>query len=264
MHVLGSGLLLIASFGFGHSQDAKQTIATVVAREEVFADQKGQYVYFSEERSDRTGGHLWLERVAETKWGKVKYLLAEDGHPLTGARLAAEKARLARAAADPELFKLEDAARATEEAHAKQLLLVLGKAYLFDPAYPEGDTLRIPFRPNPDFSPSGMEERVLHGMSGVVMLDAKTLRLKGIEGRLAQDVSIGFGLATIRAGSNFSTLRGQASGDDWKMQTQHSDFFGRALLLKALARKQDAKHWGFQQISDATTVAEAVKLVETP
>jgi len=248
----------------GYAQDAKQTIEAVVAREESFADQKGSYVYFSEERSDRTGGHLWLERVAETKWGRVKYLLAEDGVPLTGARLAAEKQRLARAAADPELFKLEDAARATEESHAKQLLLVLGKAFLFDAASVEGDTLRIPFRPNPGFSPSGTEERVLHGMSGVVMLDAKTQRLRGIEGRLAQDVSIGFGLATIRAGSNFSTLRGQAAGDDWKMETQHSDIFGRALLLKALARKQDAKHWGFKQIPDGTTVAEAVRLVESP
>jgi hypothetical protein len=33
-------------------------------------------MYLSEEQSERTGGHLWTERVVETPMGKILLLLA--------------------------------------------------------------------------------------------------------------------------------------------------------------------------------------------
>ncbi len=257
--------LTLASLATGAAwaqQDAKAMIAALVQHEQEAAEHRGRYVYMSEERSDRTGGHLWQEKVAETAWGKVRYLVAEDGQPLSGDRLAAEKARVAAEASDPEGFKQAEAARADDEQHARQMVSLLPKAFLFDAPVVDGDWLKIGFRPNPEYQPASLEERVLHGMSGTVTIDAATVRLRGIEGRMAQDVGIGFGLATIHAGSNFSTVREHACGWDWKTAALHTDINGRALLLKTLARKQDARHWDFRPIPDGTTVAEAVKLLE--
>ena len=245
------------------AQDARSTIATLVQHEDEASQHRGHYLYTSEERSDRTGGHLWRERIAETSWGKVRYLVAEDGKPLTGDRLSAERARIAGEAADPEGFKRSEEARVDDEQHAKQMLSLLPKAFLFDSPVVQGEFLRIGFRPNPSYSPQSLEERVLHGMSGAVIVDAKTIRLRGIEGRMAQDVSIGFGLlATIHAGSNFSTQREHVGGIDWKTQTLHTDIDGKALFLKTIARRQDAMHSDFRKIPDGMTVAEAVALVE--
>ena len=58
------------------------------------AEHRLKYMYLSEERSERTGGHLWTERVVETPMGKVRLLLAEDGKPLSPERQAAEKAQI--------------------------------------------------------------------------------------------------------------------------------------------------------------------------
>jgi hypothetical protein len=44
---------------------------------------------------------LWTEKVVETTAGKVRMMVAEDGQPLSGDRLAAEKARLTEIAAHP-------------------------------------------------------------------------------------------------------------------------------------------------------------------
>ena len=100
-------------------------------------------------------------------------------------------------------------------------------------------------------------------MDGSVLIDAKANRTRQIQGRMPQDISIGFGfLATIKAGSNFSTTREPLDGEDWKTETVHTDFLGKALFLKTVARKQDAKRWDYRKIPDGTTVAEAVKLVE--
>ena len=244
-------------------QDAKATIATLVQHEADASAHRGHYIYTSEERSDRTGGHLWVERVAETSWGKVRYLITEDGQPLTGDRLAKEKARVGGEAADPDGFKRAEAARVDDEQHAKQMLTLLPRAFLFDSPVPEGEYLRIAFRPDPGYSPASLEERVLHGMTGSVLVDAKTLRLRGIEGRMPADVSIGFGmLATIRAGSSFQTVREHLEGVDWKTETLHTDIRGKALFLKTIARQQDSTHKDFKRIADGMTVTDAVGLLE--
>jgi hypothetical protein len=261
---LAFGMVSVA-LGVGgiHAQDANTMMTTLVQHEAAASGHRGHYLYTSEERSDRTGGHLWQERVAETNWGKVRYLTAVDGQPLSGEKLAAEQARVAGEANDPEGFKRTEAARVDDEQHAKQMLELLPKAFLFDLPVAEGEYVRVAFRPNPGYAPQSLEERVLHGMSGTVVIDAKAVRLRGIEGRMGQDVSIGFGLlATIHAGSNFSTTREPVGGDDWKTQLLHTDIQGKALFLKTIARQQDAKHYGFEKIADGLTVKDAVRLLE--
>ncbi len=253
----------VAGGAICEGQSASETVSLLVQHEAAAAQHRGHYLYTSEERSERTGGHLWQERVAETNWGKVRYLVAVDGQPLTGDALGKEKARVAGEASDPEAFKRSEAARVDDEQHAKQMLELLPKAFLFDPPVHEGESLRVAFRPNPQYEPQSLEERVLHGMNGSVLIDAQAIRLRGIEGKMGQDVSIGFGLlATIHAGSNFSTTREHVGGEDWKTQLLHTDIQGKALFLKTIARQQDAKHWGFQKIADGMTVAQAVTQLE--
>ena len=258
-----AGCMLAGCSAPVRAQDPKQMIETLIAHEDGASVHRGHYVYSSEERSERTGGHLWTERVAETAWGKVRYLVKEDGKPLPAARETAERTRLAVDAADPEGFKKREAARGEDEQHARAMLQLLPRAFLFDPPKPEADGIRISYHPNPKFVPGSLEERVLHGMDGSVLIDAKADRTREIDGRLPQDISIGFGfLATIKAGSNFNTTREHADGEDWKTETVHTDFLGKALFLKSVVRKQDAKRGNYRKIPDGTTVAEAVKMVE--
>lgn len=257
--ILGMAMLS----GAAAAQDAKQTIQTLIANESEAGNHRGHYTYLSVEKSERTGGHTWTERVAETNWGKVKYLVAEDGSALSGDRLVAEKIRIEDQAARPEEFRRQESARVDDEQHAKQMLSLLPRAFLFDGPVPEGDNLRIRFRPNPDYSPNGMEERVLHAMSGSVLLEKISTRLREIQGNIPQDLNIGFGmLATIRAGSNFSTLREHVDGYDWKTETVHTAINGKALFLKTIARQQESRHSDFKKIPEGMTVADAVKLLE--
>ena len=245
------------------AEDARGLIDQVIAHESEASAHRGHYIYESEERSERTGGHLWRERVAETPWGKLRYLIAEDGIPLSGGRLAAERARIADEAAHPEEFKKAESARADDEQHARQMLTLLPKAFEFDPPKPEGDYVRVAYHPNPGYSPSGMEEKVLHGMSGSVLIEPRTDRVREIEGRMPQDVSLGWGLlATVKAGSNFSTLRTHVDAYDWKTEAVHTDINGKAMFLKTIARQQQSKHWDFKRISDSITVPEAARLIE--
>jgi len=259
---IGLAMAMALGCAGAHAQDAKATIDTLIRNEEDATAKRGRYMYLSVEKSDRSGGHTWTERVAETQLGKLRFLIAEDGKPITGSRLAQEKARLAHDAADPESFRRAEEARGDDEQHAKQMLGMLPKAYFFEGPFVEGDTLRVDFRPNPAYSPQGLEEKVLHAMSGSVLIDAKTIRLKGLSAHVGQDVSFGFGLATIKAGSNFNTLRMPVGGMDWKSQMVHTAITGRALFLKTIARQNDSTHSEFKKIPNDISVADAVKLLE--
>jgi hypothetical protein len=108
-----------------------------------------------------------------------------------------------------------------------------------------------------------MEERVLHGMSGTLLVEPTGLRLHRIEGRLPQDVSLGFGLlATIRAGSSFSTTRNPLGEPDWKTTTLDTDIDGKAIFFKSFAKKQHAERTAFTRVANDMSVAQAVELIE--
>ena len=241
----------------------KELVATLLQHERAAAERKGLYEYVSKERSDRTGGHLWTEKVAETRFGKVRMLVAEDDAPLSPERAGQERGRLAGIVADPEGFAKKEQALKNDEAKAKQMLELLPKAFLFENARMEGGYERIDFRPNPEYQPQSLEERVLHAMTGSMLVDPKTVRLHRLEGVLPQDVSIGFGiLATIHAGSRFATERSAVPTGEWKTTLIDTDINGRAIFFKAISRRQHSEHRDFRPIAENTTVVQAVALVE--
>jgi hypothetical protein len=245
------------------SASAKQLVSTMLTNEDIASQHKDHYSYLSKERSDRTGGHLWTEKVVETNVGKLRMLREEDGQPLTADRLAAERGRLAAIVADPIAFQKKAQMLKDDETHARQMLALLPKAFLFGDVHQEGDYLRIDFKPNPDYQTQSMEERVLHGMSGTMLIEPKGMRLHQITGRLPEDVSIGFGLlATIRAGSSFATTRNSLGQPDWKTTELDTDINGKAIFFKAIAKKQHAEHSDFIRISNDLTVTQAVEMVE--
>lgn len=241
---------------------SRQIVDAVVSNEFTAEKHLGRYLYQSAERSERTGGHLWKERVAETSAGKVRMLIAEDGQPLNAERAAAERQRLADIAAHPDAFARKEEAMKNDEKHARQMLTILPKAFEFGPAKQEGEFLRIDFKPNPSYEPQSMEERVLHGMEGSILVDESPMRLHGVVGRLPQDVNIGYGLlATIRAGSNFATTRNRVSGNEWKTASVDTDINGRVIFFKSIGRKEQAVHSNFTELPDEITVPQAVAVL---
>lgn len=221
-----------------------------------------RYEYMATERSERTGGHLWTERVVELPAGRIMLLLDEDGHPLPPDREQAERARLDAIASDPAAWQRTEATQTNDELHARQMLSLLPKAFVLENVRREGDVWHMDFHPDPAFSPSGLEQRVLHGMSGTLAIDAHDLRLIHIDGHLPQDVSIGFGiLATIHAGSHFASDREKIDGH-WRTVHVVTDIRGKAALFKTVAKNSDLTRTDFHYLSGDITPTEAVALVE--
>jgi hypothetical protein len=244
------------------SNDARRIVDTMLAHEGDPAEHRNKYMYLSEERSERTGGHLWMERVVETSMGKVRLLLAEDGKPLSAERQAGERARLEDIADHPDALQRREQATENDEQHAEQMLALLHNAFLFDEPRTEGEDLRIGYRPDPAYQPKTTEEKVLHAMSGAVLVDERTLQLHKIEGKIPSDVSLGYGLlGTVHAGSSFSTAHEMEPGGEWKDAMVNTAIEGKAMLFKEIGRNEHVVHSEFERLRDDMSVPEAVALL---
>ncbi len=56
-----------------------QVVSAMIAHEDDSKAHRDTYEFLSKERSERTGGQVWTERVVETSFGRVRFLLAVDG-----------------------------------------------------------------------------------------------------------------------------------------------------------------------------------------
>ena len=240
-----------------------QVVSEMIVHEDDTAAHRDQYEFLSRERSERTGGHVWTERVVETSFGRVRFLLDVDGKPLTPDQEGAERGRLAAIVADPEAFLARERAQKDDEARARIMLDLLPKAFLFDNVRLQGGVWMMDFHPNPAYSSHGIEERVLASMSGSVSIDAAQERLLHIDGRLPKDVSIGFGLlATVKAGSRFGSDRAEMDGH-WRTLHVVTDIQGKAALFKSVGRNAEVTRSEFHYLQPGMTVAQAVALVES-
>jgi hypothetical protein len=259
-------ICLLAAGGL-HAQSssaaAKQIVDTMLNHESDPAEHRNRYIYLCEERSDRTGGHLWRERVVETSLGKVRLLLTEDGKSLSADRAAAERRKLAEIVAHPDAFQRQSQTTKNDEEHAEQMLALLRKAFLFDDPHAEGGDLQIVFRPDPAYKTQSLEERVLHAMSGRILVDQRTMQLHSVEGKMPEDVSVGFGLlGTIHAGSSFSTTHEMEPGGDWKNALVNTAIEGKAMLFKEIGKNEHVVHSEFRQLPQDISVAQAVEMLE--
>jgi hypothetical protein len=217
--------------------------------------------YTSVERSARTGGHLWKENVVETPDGLLRRLIAEDGKPLSPDRSAVEDRRIAGLVADPNALRALDAERRADEARLGKILDILPKAFVFTADGMQDDCLRIAFRPNPKFTPSDYDERVVHGLAGTILVRMPAERLCGIEGHLVDRVSFGFGiLGHIEKGSRFRVIRTPVTDSDWKNSKIEVHVDGKILLLKSISRDQDADHSGAEPLPVHLSLAQAAAL----
>lgn len=258
-------LLLLATVAPAQTPSTPQTpqqlVLATINNENAAALHPDRYEYISNERSGRTGGHLWTERVIETAPGRMRLLLAIDGKPLSPERMQQERARLENLRRHPEVFIRHEQNTRAEEKRARDMLEVLPRDFLFDHVVLADGLWHMDFHPNPDSSPSGLQERLLHNMAGKLVIDARQLRLVRMEFHLVQDVPIAFGLlADVQPGTNFISDREQIDGR-WHTMHVATVVRARAMLFKTVDLNIDLHRSQFQPLDHEVSVSQAAEML---
>jgi hypothetical protein len=246
------------------SASADELVKQMEQAEGTARDLRENFMYRSKERSVRTGGHLWEELVVETNDGRMRMLLAVDGKPLSATAQTAEQNRINNMVNHPDEYRREGVALKEDENRLSNLLKQVPKLYVFKLDGQRGDCTEVAFEPNPQFQEQTFQDRILHAMSGTLLIHKDDNRLCGLDAHLDHTVEFGFGLlGKVNVQSYFSVRRAAVAPGQWKNVKINVHVDGRILMLKSVARDEDATHEDFKVVAQNLTAEQAAAMVRS-
>jgi hypothetical protein len=215
---------------------------------------------WSSEIQRRTGGHVYLEKQVETLDGPVRRLIAIDGNEPSPAERTRDDDRLRNLLQNPKAGLQLKKDREADLVKVSDLLRVIPEAFLFEDQGNQGNIEKLAFRPNPAYKPKSYEERVLHAMSGIILVDVEEKRLAQISATLIEPVDFGYGvLGRLKQGGSVSMTRVRLSPGIWKTSSYRIDINGRLIFFKTIGKQQDEIRSDFKPVGSNTSIAEALQ-----
>jgi len=243
---------------------ASQIVHQMVEVETAAWKTRQHFLYRNQERSSRTGGRLWDEMVVETSDGSMQRLVAEDGKPLSGSQEQAEEQRILYLGDHPAEFRRKSQRRKEDEARMPELLREIPNIFLFKTIDSEGDYFRIAFQSNPSFHEESYQDRVIHAMSGEILIHKTDMRLCILDGHLDHKVEFGFGiLGELSGQTRLFLARQEVSSGQWTTTKIRVHLDGRILLLKSFSRDVDSARSGFRLVPQDLTAAGAAAILRS-
>ncbi len=179
------------------------------------------------------------KQIVETRDGGVARLIAIHDQPLTPSQTQAEVQRLQDLVSDPEAQQHRKRNEERDAARLVGVMRLLSAAFLnqyVGPVQtPNGVAIRLTFAPNPSFSPSTLESRILTGIEGEIWIDPTDLRVVRIEGHLFRKVDYGWGiLGILYPGGTIVIDQARTPDCGWQLTHLNLNMNGKALMLKPL------------------------------
>jgi hypothetical protein len=203
--------------------------------------------------------------VVETEFGALKRHIDENGKPASAATLATDDENIQKFVHDPSLQQKQRQNGAHDDKSATELTNLLSQAFIWKVESETPETISLHFSPDPNFHPPDMEARVMGEMVGTLIVDKKQHRIRTMQGKLSEDINIGFGLlARLKQGGTFQVERRQLAPGLWQIVETHVHIEGRALFFHSIGEQQDEVKVDFTPVPAGTTLLQAVGLLKAP
>jgi hypothetical protein len=233
---------------------AGELIGAVITNELSDREQLLKWICVIEKRA---GKQTLTEVQVETKEGPLFRLLAIDGAALSAEQRQQDDARIDRLMKDPRpLLKLKQA-EDEDEVKLQKLMSLMPQVFDYEYDGVEENLVRIKFRPKPDYVPPTYEARVIHSLSGTVLIDAEHKRLAKVAGQLMNRVDFGYGLLGRVDSGTVELERVEVGPLQWKTAFINIHFSGRAVIFKTISKEQYERRSDFRAVSGELNLADA-------
>lgn len=205
-----------------------------------------------------------LTEYCETKRGTIHRLLAVNGHPLNSKQRQAESRRIAKVLRSPDLLRAAEKKQSADAQEERKFLKLFPRAFRYQVESRQGDRVTLRFKPSPDFSPSGLEERALHALEGTMVVDVRQKRLVSVQGHLMTEVKFWGGvLGHLDQGGTFSVVSEDVAPGDWELKSLAVEMNGKALLFKTITVHEQDTYSNYKLVPPDTTLAQAAERLKT-
>jgi len=269
MHLRAS--FVVALFGLGLATALGQSRASVESPQQLVADvmynelHDRQVDSFWEYRSVRVCGPQDIVREqVETSQGPIFRVLEDHNHPLDAQQRQKEDQRLQDLTTRPGAMTNALQDHLKDEERMERVIKMLPDAFLYEYDGPaEGDEVRLSYRPNPSYTPQGYEARVVHALSGTLVVNQRLKRMVSMKGQMLERVDFGYGLiGYIDKGGTFEVRREQVSETRWKTSLVDVHIQGRVFLLHTVAKDQREERTNFHPVPHDISLSAAKQLLD--
>ena len=269
MHLRAS--FVVALFGLGLATALGQSRASVESPQQLVADvmynelHDRQVDSFWEYRSVRVSGPQDVVREqVETSQGPIFRVLEDHNHPLDAQQRQKEDQRLQDLTTRPGAMTNALQDHLKDEERMERVIKMLPDAFLYEYDGPaEGDEVRLSYRPNPSYTPQGYEARVVHALSGTLVVNQRLKRMVSMKGQMLERVDFGYGLiGYIDKGGTFEVRREQVSETRWKTSLVDVHIQGRVFLLHTVGKDQREERTNFHPVPHDISLSAAKQLLD--
>ena len=207
------------------------------------------------------------KEILETKDGAVARLIAVNDEALSAADEQKEQTRLASLLNDPSKQRHRKQTEDEDSARAMKVLRALPNAFVYQFAGtgtgPAGAVKKFTFWPNPKFYPPDLETQVLTEMTGEIWIDVAQERVARLEGHLAKDVDLGWGiLARLNKGGSIVIEQADIGQHQWHIVHFKMAMTGRVFFTtKVFDTTEDESH--FAPLPVGLSYKQAIQMVES-
>lgn len=233
-----------------------------VAWNELQASEHPKHYYRYLERNFSADGSTTSEEVA-TPHGEVDRLIEVDHHAPPPDQIKNNQQLLAQLPGDPELQQTRLKDQQSDRRRRDNVIKDIPDAFVYSYAGrgPKG-TIMLKFRPAPNFQPSSRQSLILQGMAGELWVDPSTQRMVKIDGKLINDVKIGWGfLARLNQGGTFLMQQSQGPDGTWYQQLLSVHFDGTELIFKHIHIRVNQVRCCYERVPDDLSIQGAVQLL---
>jgi hypothetical protein len=199
----------------------------------------------------------------QTDQGSIARTLMVDGRSPTEDEKRAEEQKIQKLVNDPDEQKRRRKREKEDENRAQIMIRALPNAFFYQEIGRDGDTLKLRFRPDPDYQPQSREESVYTGMAGELWLNVPQQRLRKIDAHLFHDVDFGWGiLGRLYKGGSFMVEQEQVDGTHWDSTVMKLDLTGKAMLFKSLVYQEQEYESDFRRLPDHLNMAQGADILK--
>ena len=220
---------------------------------------------FWQYRSNRVSGSQDVVREqVETPQGPIFRVIADHGRPLDEGERRSEERRLNELVNKPGAMTRVQQDHLKDEERMRRVIEMLPQAFLYEYSGPsEGDQVHLSFRPNPAFTPTSYDGRIVHALSGTLVVNRRLKRLVAMKGQLMDRVDFGYGLlGYVEKGGTFEIQREQVSATRWKASLIEVHIQGRVLLFRNVSKDQREVRTNFHPVPHDISLTSAKELLD--
>jgi hypothetical protein len=240
------------------AQDSPRELVTKMVQNELKSQEHPRY--WSYQDSKQKPGATQVDRVLETPECWMSWPVSVNGHAPTEKERREARNQVESLVNDPSTRK-KNRDEIDADRRKSAALKLLPDAFQFTKDGRQGKSVRLKFRPDPGFRPRSNEAKVFHSMEGILLIDARQIRLAKLSGKLASDVEFGFGiLGKLQKGGTFEVVQSEVAPRDWEISLLDVHITGRALFFHTIGEQQHEVRSHFHPVSPDLSLRDAASL----